>query len=79
MEAKNLDDPHGDRKGFIIKTYSIISAMLSVTILFTVIIMTDAIGDSKKFVYGNLWLYYLSLIMVIGIMVGMTCFYKKCR
>jgi FtsH-binding integral membrane protein len=53
--------------------------MLSVTVAFTACMMADAFGDSQKFVYENRWLYYVSLAIVIGIMLGMTCFYKKCR
>ena len=68
-----------DRKGFIIKVYTLIACMLFVTIAWTALLMADAFGDSKDLVYGNLWLFYLSLVIVIGIMFGMTCFYKKCR
>jgi FtsH-binding integral membrane protein len=30
-------------------------------------------------VLSNIGLYYFSLVVVIVIMIGMTCFYKKCR
>lgn len=53
--------------------------MLLVTVAFTACMVNDAFGDSKKIVLSNMWLYYFSLIMVIGIMIGMICLYKKCR
>lgn len=53
--------------------------MLGVTTAFTALMVTDSFGDSKSIVMSMPGLYYLSLIMVIGIMLGMTCFYKRCR
>lgn len=53
--------------------------MLSVTVLFTTVMVTDALGDSKAFVANNLGLYFFSLVMVIGIMCAMMCHYKKFR
>lgn len=53
--------------------------MLLVTVAFTAVLMTDALGDSQKFVINNMWLYYLSFFVVIVLMITMTCFYKKCR
>ena len=75
----NPHDPWGDRRGFVIKVYSIIACMLFLTVAWTALLMVDAFGDSKELIFNNLWLYWLSLLMVIGLMIGMTCFYKKCR
>ena len=75
----NPDDPWGDRRGFVIKVYSIIACMLTVTVAWSAALMLDLFGDSKALVFNNMWLYYLSLFMVIVLMITMTCFYKRCR
>ena len=51
--------------------------MLSVTILWTAAVYTDE--GLKNMVFDNLIIYYVCLILTIGISIGMTCHYKKVR
>ena len=53
--------------------------MLLFTIAFTALMILEAFGDPKELVFNNLWLYYLSLLMVIGTMISIGCFYHKFR
>jgi len=51
--------------------------MLSVTVGYTAILYNDL--SMQVWVKNNLWLYYVSLVVVIAVSCGMVCLYKKCR
>ena len=68
---------NSERKGFVIKVYSLIFLMLATTIAFCLAFMN--IAKLQVFALNNLWLYYTCLFLVIFITIGMTCLYKKCR
>lgn len=63
-----------DRQGFIIKTYSLILIMLSVTTFWC--FLTYYSPGLKKFCLENIWLYYLTAVCVIAISIGLMCKYK---
>ena len=64
-----------DRQGFIIKTYSLIVIMLVFTTVWCFLSFNNV--EYIKFFMSNIWLYWLSFIIVIGISVGMACHYRK--
>ena len=66
-----------DRKGFIIKTYSIIFVMLAVTSGISALVYT--VKDIKMFAIENPWLYLICFIVVIFMMCYMPCMYKYYR
>jgi FtsH-binding integral membrane protein len=66
-----------DRKQFVIKVYALISAMLACTSVWTMITFNSP--SLLIWIYSNLWLYFVCLIVTLGTMIGMTCYYKKCR
>lgn len=63
-----------DRQGFIIKTYSLILVMLAVTGAWCYITYNSP--GIKEFVLSNIWLYYVTLIIVIGLSCALPCKYK---
>ena len=72
----NLRDDR-PRQQFIIKTYTLIIMMLCVTMAWTVFLYDSP--SMTKWVFSNIWLYYVSLAMVIAISCAMICLYKRCR
>lgn len=51
--------------------------MLTVTVLWTGLVYAS--NDLQIMIYDNLWLYYLCLVVTLGISIGMTCHYQKVR
>ena len=66
-----------DRQRFIIKVYSLIFIMLGVTSLWCGLVYSS--DGLKKFVFGNLWLFYLSCVIIIAQTCGLFCFWRKLR
>ena len=66
-----------DRQRFIIKVYALIVVMLAVTSVWAGLVYTSL--DLKLWVFSNLWLFYLSLVVIIGQSVMLCCFWKKLR
>lgn len=63
-----------DRQGFIIKTYSLILIMLGVTGGWCYITYNSP--GIKAFVLSNIWLYYVTLVMVIGLSCSLSYKYR---
>ena len=59
------------RKGFVIKTYSLVTLMIAVTALWTALVYTNI--SLAIWVFSNLWLYYVMLIVTLAIMCSMIC------
>jgi FtsH-binding integral membrane protein len=64
------------RLGFIRKVYGILSLQLVITVLFAALTAFDGI---KMFLLGNLWLFYLSLIVSLFCGIGLICFPSLAR
>jgi FtsH-binding integral membrane protein len=66
-----------DRQGFVIKVYSLILIMLGVTGLWCY--LTFNTQGIKDFVLGNIWLYYVTLVIVIGISCSLPYKYNQLK
>lgn len=63
-----------ERRGFIVKTYSIIICMLAITTAVTFGIYSN--DDAKLWVFRNTWLYVVALVLTLTMMCYFTCFYQ---
>ena len=66
-----------DRKGFVIKVYSLVSIMLIVTAVWVTLVYSSV--GLKSWVLSNLWLYWITLILSICIMCSMMCAVRHFR
>ena len=51
--------------------------MLVFTCLWSIVVFESK--DLQVWILDNLWLFYVSLVMVVGISLAMTCHYRKFR
>lgn len=54
-----------DRKSFVIKVYALIFIMLLVTSVWGFVVYKN-INGTKDYVLSNLWIFYISIIIIIG-------------
>ena len=74
ISSQKLDS---DRKGFIIKTYTIIFLMLLVTSVIGALVYS--VPEMRLFALKNQWLFYVCLVFVFFIMCYISCLYKFLR
>jgi FtsH-binding integral membrane protein len=64
-----------DRQKFVIKVYSLIFLMLLVTSVWTASVYKNP--GIQKWVFSNMWLYYMSIVGVVLLTCMMVCCYTK--
>jgi protein lifeguard len=71
--AKNFDfSDESIRKGFIKKVYSILTVQLSITIAF--IALFSFHQQTKLWIFHNVWLFWVALVILIVTMIALACF-----
>jgi len=64
-----------DRQGFVRKVYALLFIQLGIT---TIFVLAAVLSESfRDFMYRNMWLYLLSIAVVIAISFSLFCFYKS--